>query len=127
MDFHDPDAPERLTRMLGGPPTACCPTWRPTRPATARPTICASSAWSNWRPTSPARCWRRAASSSPRCCRAAPRATCWRDLKRDFAVVRHVKPKASRADSAELYVLATGFRGAAEGLGAERLPVEAPG
>lgn len=36
------------------------------------------------------------------------------DLKRDFAVVRHVKPAASRADSAELYVLATGFRGATE-------------
>jgi 23S rRNA (uridine2552-2'-O)-methyltransferase len=36
------------------------------------------------------------------------------DLKRDFAVVRHVKPAASRADSAELYVLATGFRGRAE-------------
>ncbi|MFK8252646.1 RlmE family RNA methyltransferase [Ancylobacter terrae] len=34
-------------------------------------------------------------------------------LKRDFAVVRHVKPQASRADSAELYVVATGFRGAA--------------
>lgn len=34
------------------------------------------------------------------------------DLKRDFAQVRHVKPAASRADSAELYVLATGFRGA---------------
>ena len=33
------------------------------------------------------------------------------DLKRDFAVVRHVKPAASRTDSAELYVLATGFRG----------------
>jgi 23S rRNA (uridine2552-2'-O)-methyltransferase len=32
-------------------------------------------------------------------------------LKRDFAIVRHVKPKASRADSSELYVLATGFRG----------------
>jgi 23S rRNA (uridine2552-2'-O)-methyltransferase len=31
-------------------------------------------------------------------------------LKRDFARVRHVKPMASRADSAELYVLATGFR-----------------
>jgi 23S rRNA (uridine2552-2'-O)-methyltransferase len=31
-------------------------------------------------------------------------------LKRDFSAVRHVKPKASRADSAELYVLATGFR-----------------
>jgi 23S rRNA (uridine2552-2'-O)-methyltransferase len=32
------------------------------------------------------------------------------DLKRDFAVVKHVKPAASRSDSAELYVLATGFR-----------------
>ena len=33
-------------------------------------------------------------------------------LKREFTTVRHVKPKASRADSAELYLLATGFRGA---------------
>jgi 23S rRNA (uridine2552-2'-O)-methyltransferase len=33
------------------------------------------------------------------------------DLKRDFASVKHVKPAASRPDSAELYVLATGFRG----------------
>jgi 23S rRNA (uridine2552-2'-O)-methyltransferase len=32
-------------------------------------------------------------------------------LKRDFASVKHVKPPASRPDSAELYVLATGFRG----------------
>ena len=32
-------------------------------------------------------------------------------LKRDFAIVRHVKPAASRSDSAELYLLATGFRG----------------
>jgi 23S rRNA (uridine2552-2'-O)-methyltransferase len=32
-------------------------------------------------------------------------------LKRDFANVKHVKPAASRADSAELYLLATGFRG----------------
>jgi 23S rRNA (uridine2552-2'-O)-methyltransferase len=32
------------------------------------------------------------------------------DLKRDFAAVKHIKPAASRADSAELYLLATGFR-----------------
>ena len=32
-------------------------------------------------------------------------------LKRRFATVRHVKPPASRAESAELYVLATGFKG----------------
>ena len=32
-------------------------------------------------------------------------------LKRDFETVKHVKPAASRTDSAELYVLALGFRG----------------
>lgn len=32
-------------------------------------------------------------------------------LKRDFSTVRHVKPAASRQDSSERYVLATGFRG----------------
>lgn len=31
-------------------------------------------------------------------------------LRRDFASVRHVKPPASRSDSAEIYVVATGFR-----------------
>ena len=31
-------------------------------------------------------------------------------LKRDFTTVKHVKPAASRADSAELYLLAMGFR-----------------
>ena len=35
-------------------------------------------------------------------------------LKRDFTSVKHVKPPASRADSAELYLLAKGFRGAQE-------------
>jgi 23S rRNA (uridine2552-2'-O)-methyltransferase len=33
------------------------------------------------------------------------------ELKRDFSSVEHIKPPASRADSAELYLLARGFRG----------------
>ena len=36
-------------------------------------------------------------------------------LKRRFRSVVHVKPPASRKDSAEMYVVATGFRPAAEG------------
>lgn len=32
-------------------------------------------------------------------------------LRKNFKVVKHVKPKASRSDSAEMYVMATGFRG----------------
>lgn len=35
-------------------------------------------------------------------------------LKRDYRSVKHLKPTASRADSAELYLLAAGFRGAAK-------------
>jgi 23S rRNA (uridine2552-2'-O)-methyltransferase len=37
-------------------------------------------------------------------------ATLLAELKRDFATVKHVKPPASRSDSAELYLLARGFR-----------------
>lgn len=36
-------------------------------------------------------------------------------LKREFDSVRHVKPPASRADSAELYLVALGFRGRPRG------------
>jgi 23S rRNA (uridine2552-2'-O)-methyltransferase len=32
-------------------------------------------------------------------------------LKRNFTTVRHAKPPASRKDSSELYVVATGFKG----------------
>jgi 23S rRNA (uridine2552-2'-O)-methyltransferase len=32
-------------------------------------------------------------------------------LKRSFVTVKHVKPPASRAESAEMYVVALGFRG----------------
>jgi len=35
-------------------------------------------------------------------------------LKRSFETVKHAKPAASRAESAETYVVATGFRGGAE-------------
>jgi 23S rRNA (uridine2552-2'-O)-methyltransferase len=32
-------------------------------------------------------------------------------MKKDFASVKHAKPPASRAESAEVYVVAQGFRG----------------
>jgi 23S rRNA (uridine2552-2'-O)-methyltransferase len=35
-------------------------------------------------------------------------------LKRDFARVRRAKPPASRSESAEIYLVATGFRGVAD-------------
>jgi 23S rRNA (uridine2552-2'-O)-methyltransferase len=36
-------------------------------------------------------------------------------LKRNFTTVRHAKPPASRKESSELYVVATGFKGGADG------------
>jgi len=36
------------------------------------------------------------------------------ELKRKFTTIRHVKPAASRQDSSERYLLATGFRGGSE-------------
>ncbi len=36
-------------------------------------------------------------------------------LKRDFRIVRHAKPPASRKDSSELYLVAQGFRGTPPG------------
>ena len=50
-----------------------------------------------------------AARSSPRCSRAAPRANC-STASSGTLPVRHVKPPASRAESAEIYVVAQGFR-----------------
>jgi 23S rRNA (uridine2552-2'-O)-methyltransferase len=38
------------------------------------------------------------------------------ELKRAFETVKHVKPPASRSDSAELYLLAKGFRGSNKAL-----------
>jgi len=32
-------------------------------------------------------------------------------MKRDFTDVKHIKPAASRQESVEIYVLATGYRG----------------
>jgi 23S rRNA (uridine2552-2'-O)-methyltransferase len=39
------------------------------------------------------------------------------ELKRVFSSVKHVKPPASRSDSAELYLLARGFRGGGSSTG----------
>ena len=111
LDFLDPAAPDKLKALLGGRPTWCSPTWRRTPPATARPITCASWRWPRPPPSSPARCWRRAARSSAKVLQGGTEAALLAELKRDFASVKHVKPAASRADSAELYLLATGFRG----------------
>ncbi len=111
MDFHDPDAPERLREWLGGD-------------ADGVMSDMAANATGH-RKTDHLRIVGLAELAIEFACdvlapggffvakvlQGGSEGQLLTRLKRDFAVVRHVKPKASRADSAELYVLATGFRG----------------
>ena len=48
-----------------------------------------------------------------KCVRGGAEGACLAAMRREFAAVRHVKPAASRQESVEIYVLATGFRGGA--------------
>ena len=41
----------------------------------------------------------------------SPEGELLRTMRKHFNVVKHAKPAASRADSAEMYVVATGFKG----------------
>ena len=68
--------------------------------------------WPRRRPSSPARCWRPGGAFLCKVFQGGTERELLDRLKRAFASVRHVKPPASRAESAELYVIATGFRGA---------------
>ncbi|WP_375454326.1 RlmE family RNA methyltransferase [uncultured Methylobacterium sp.] len=118
LDFLDPEAPERLTGLLGGPADLVLSDMAAnatghkktdhlriiglaeTAAAFAREVLAPGGAY------------------LAKVLQGGTETALLADLKRDFAVVRHVKPNASRADSSELYVLATGYRGARAGASA---------
>ncbi len=112
-DFRDAATVTAIRAALGGTADLVLSTWRRRRRVTPRPTICASSRWPRMLSLSPRPCSGPAAPLSPRYSRAARRASCWPRLKKSFAELRHAKPAASRAESAETYVVAKGFRGGA--------------
>jgi 23S rRNA (uridine2552-2'-O)-methyltransferase len=111
MDFNDEDAPERLKAMLGGPADVVMSDMAANTTghkktdhlriiglaelavAFAREVLAPNGAF------------------VAKVFQGGLETALLNDLKRDFTTVRHVKPAASRADSSELYVLATGFRG----------------
>jgi len=109
LDFLDARAPDAIKSLLAGPvDVVAFPTWRRTPPGIARPIISSIMALAEAASDFAREVLAPGAPFSARCCRAAPRARCCR-LRRDFAAVKHVKPAASRGDSAEFYLLAMGF------------------
>jgi 23S rRNA (uridine2552-2'-O)-methyltransferase len=119
LDFLDPSAPERLEALLGG-------SGGEKGPAKAEVVLSdmAASATGH-RQTDHLRIMALAEAAADfarqvlapggtflcKVLQGGTEATLLAELKRDFASVKHVKPPASRADSAELYLLAKGFRG----------------
>jgi 23S rRNA (uridine2552-2'-O)-methyltransferase len=110
-DFYDDDAPALLTEMLGGPADVVLSDMAAA--ATGDPQIdhlrimaLAEAAHDFARQV-----LKQGGTFIAKVLQGGTEKTLLDRLKRDFAKVRHVKPAASRADSAEMYVVATGFRG----------------
>ena len=112
IDFLDPAAPDKLKAMLGGPAdvvlsdmAANATGHRPTDHLKIMALVEAAAEFAS-------EVLNDGGSFLAKVIQGGTESALLAALKRDFTTVKHVKPAASRADSAELYVLATGFRGA---------------
>jgi 23S rRNA (uridine2552-2'-O)-methyltransferase len=112
IDFLDPDAPAKLKAMLGGPAdlvlsdmAANATGHRPTDHLKIMALVEAAAEFAG-------EVLKPGGAFLAKVIQGGTESALLATLKRDFAAVKHVKPAASRSDSAELYVLATGFRGA---------------
>ncbi|HEU5096387.1 MAG TPA: RlmE family RNA methyltransferase [Reyranella sp.] len=109
-DFYDDDAPALLTDLLGGPADVVLSDMAAA--ATGDPQVdhlrimaLAEAAHDFARQV-----LKPGGAFVAKVLRGGTERTLLEQLKRDFAKVKHVKPDASRADSAEMYVVGTGFR-----------------
>ena len=113
LDFLDPSAPERLTDLLGGPADIVMSDMAANTTGHKKTDhlriigLAETAAHFAREILAPGGAY------VAKVFQGGTEGTLLADLKRDFATVRHVKPPASRADSSELYVLATGYRGSA--------------
>ncbi len=111
IDFLDPDAPQRLKDMLGGPADVVLSDMAANTTGHHKTDHLKIMALVEAAAEFAAEVLKPGGSFLAKVIQGGTEATLLAALKRDFASVKHVKPAASRADSAELYVLATGFRG----------------
>jgi 23S rRNA (uridine2552-2'-O)-methyltransferase len=111
LDFLDPVAPERLREMLGGPPDVVLSDMAANATGHRRTDHLKIMALAEAAADFARAVLKPGGAFLAKVLQGGTEGTLLADLKRDFASVKHVKPTASRTDSAELYVLATGFRG----------------
>jgi 23S rRNA (uridine2552-2'-O)-methyltransferase len=113
LDFLDPAAPQAIRAMLGGPADVVLSDMAANATGHRRTDHLKIMALAEAAADFAREVIRPGGAFLAKVLQGGTEATLLADLKRDFAAVRHVKPAASRTDSAELYVLATGFRGRA--------------
>ena len=110
LDFLDPDAPDRLKQTLGGPADVVLSDMAANATGHRKTDHLKIMALAEAAAMFAREVLRPGGAFLCKVLQGGTENALLADLKRDFATVRHVKPAASRADSAELYVLATGFR-----------------
>ena len=113
LDFLDPSAPERLTAMLGGPADLVLSDMAANTTGHKKTDHLRIIGLAETAAQFAREILAPGGGYLAKVFQGGTEGALLADLKRDFATVRHVKPAASRADSSELYVLATGYRGTA--------------
>ncbi len=110
VDFLDAAAPDKLTAMLGGPADVVLSDMAANATGHARTDHLKIMALVEAAADFAREVLSPGGSFLAKVLQGGTEAALLAALKRDFATVKHVKPAASRSDSAELYLLATGFR-----------------
>jgi 23S rRNA (uridine2552-2'-O)-methyltransferase len=110
LDFLDPDAPDRLKQALGGPADVVLSDMAANATGHRKTDHLKIMALAETAAQFAREVLEAGGTFLCKVLQGGTEGALLAELKRDFATVRHVKPAASRADSAELYVLATGFR-----------------
>ncbi len=115
IDFLDPAAPEKLKEMLGGPADVVLSDMAANTTGHARTDHLKIMALVEAAADFAREVLAPGGVFLAKVLQGGTEASLLAGLKRDFAKVQHVKPPASRSNSAELYLLATGFRAARGG------------
>ena len=111
LDFLDPAAPQTLKSMLGGPADVVLSDMAANATGHARTDHLKIMALVEAAADFAREVLKPGGAFLAKVLQGGTEATLLAALKRDYASVKHLKPAASRADSAELYLLASGFRG----------------
>jgi 23S rRNA (uridine2552-2'-O)-methyltransferase len=113
LDFLDHDAPQKLKAMLGGPADVLLSDMAANATGHARTDHLKIMALVEMAAEFAREVLAPGGTFLAKVLQGGTEAALLAALKRDFKSVKHVKPAASRSDSAELYLLAMGFRGGA--------------